>query len=577
VTALPDSLSHTIGMRQPAVKSECLPVDAQDRQLLVLGYQGTLEPDPNLHQAAFACTAVPGDLPPEMEMVLEPLLADALLKLERRIPALQRVFGGEPTPLDSLLGLLRERLRGILMQAIAACPGTAHHPTLSIKRDLVRKFPALFPLLQQAVSEWADATAVFHDRLHRDGPRLAAWLGLAAMPPVESVSGTVSDIHPGGHMVLRIVFTGGRCLYYKPRAVTGEWLWHRLLATVAEADPELRLPAARVLEGNPARYGWAESVLPRDGLPTESFVNSSGYWHAAGAMLCLAQHARLTDLHLGNIIATPNGPAVTDAECLGTPELFASPPSGDRRGATEIGAFLDSLLDTGLLPRKSATDMPDTSGLFGGAAPVPGIGLPQWALAPDGRYRFTPSPAALLDHGNAPSRTSAVAALPQLLSGYRHAAGVLLSSRKTLIAPRSHWRLVLERAHAPRIVLRDTLTYGILLSQSLEPGYLRSGHRRQSALLRALRRSASAAFPEVLLRTEAHSLLHLHVPRLIIVPGTRTLASGSGRSLVRKFTASTPAEAVVRQFESLSPERLEAVHVPAILLALLTARWSPNL
>jgi lantibiotic modifying enzyme len=118
-------------------------------------------------------------------------------------------------------------------------------------------------------------------------------------------------------------------------------------------------------------------------------------------------------------------------------------------------------------------------------------------------------------------------------------------------------------------VVRDTLSYGLLLSQSLEPGNLRSGHCRRSILRSALQGTASANFPAALLRTELHALLHLHVPRLIALPGTRTLASGSGHSLVSCFADCTPAEAVIRRIEELSAERLEAVHVPALLLAVL--------
>lgn len=572
-TSLP--LHHTIGMRQSALKSGCLPVNGEDRQMLVLGYQGTLQPDPTLCQAAgpgydhaSGGIAVPGGWPPQMEALIEPLLARALLGLERRTPAVQRVFGGELIPLDALLELLRERLRGILAQAIAAHLETADHHTLLVERDLICEFPVLLPLLQQAVSEWIAAMAAFHDRLQRDGQRLAAWLGVATLPPLESVSGTTSDTHPGGHVVLRIVFSGGCCVYYKPRPISGEWLWHRLLEAVAEAEPALRLPAVRVLEGSsPARYGWTESVLPLDRL--RGSPDGTRYWHAAGAMLCLAHHVSLTDLHLGNVIATPSGPAVIDAECLGTPRFVDTPASGNSRGNTAFGAFFESLIGAGLLPRKLLSRMPDVSGLFGSAAPVSGLGLPQWFVASDGSYSLATAPAVLLDHGNAPGRTSALTAMPQLLAGYRQAAGVLLHIRKALLASGSHWRSVLEREHAPRVVLRDTLTYGILLSQSLEPGNLRSEYRRQAAFRGALRRDAPVAFPKALVRKELQALRHLHVPRFMALPGTRTLASGCGGSLASNFSVCTPAEEVLRRMEELSLEKLEAVHIPALLLAIL--------
>ncbi len=568
-------------MHQSALKIGCLLASSEDRQMLVLGYQGTLQPDPTLGGAASAPTASGGSVcvgsPPQIEMLIEPLLAQALLGFEHRIPSGQRVFGGEPIPLDALVKLLRERLRGILTLVIAAHLELANHPSSLVERDLMLEFPGLVPLLQQAVSEWVTAMATFHERLQRDGVRLVRWLGFASPPPVESVSGTTSDIHPGGHVVLRIVFKGGRCIYYKPRSISGEWLWHRLVEIVAETEPALRLPVGRVLEGSSAaRYGWAESVLFEDGARggIDGPAARTEYWHVAGAMLCLAHHVCLTDLHLGNIVATPNGPVVTDAECLGTPRFIDSSASGNSRDDTESGAFLESLMSTGLLPHRAIRNMPDVSGLFGSAAPVPNLWLPQWTLEPDGRCRLAAVPAVLIDHGNVPGKVSVLMVLPQLLAGYRHAAGILLRCRKALISSGSPWRSVLERDHAPRLVVRDTLSYSLLLSQSLAAGYLRSGGWRQSTLRSALQQDASAIFPKALLRTELHALLNLHVPRLIALPGTRTLATGSGRSLARSFAACTPAEAVVRRMEELSPERLESVHIPAFILAALRAGGS---
>lgn len=544
----------------------------EDRQMLVLGYQGTLQPDP--HSCGGGSDPIPSGesvcvrSPPQMDGIIEPLLAGALHGLERRIPTRHRAFAGELISVDALLELLRERLRGILTLAVAACLKRGEVSAAAMDRCLLVEFPRLSPLLQQAVSEWVAATATFHERLHRDGTRLARWLGFASLPPVESVAGTTSDTHPGGHGVLRVVFKGGRCVYYKPRSISGEWLWHRLLEIIAETDPALRLPAGRVLEGSrPERYGWAESVLMQG--DTNGFADGTEYWHAAGAMLCLAHHVSMTDLHLGNVLATPNGPAVTDAECLGVPRLLDASPNKAHRENEPVASFFEALMSTGLLPDGVVRDVPDVSGLFGSAGAVSSLGLPQWILEPDGRCRLMAVPAGLLDHGNAPGRVSMLAVLPELLAGYRHAACVLLCSRRSLISPGSRWRWVLEREHAPRIVVRDTLRYSLLLSRSLEPRYLCAGGQRQSDLRRVLEVDTPTAFPKALLRAEVHALQRLHIPRLIALPGTRTLASGSRRPLVRNFASCTAAEEVLRRMEELSAERLEAVHVPALLLAML--------
>jgi lantibiotic modifying enzyme len=555
-------------MREPVLTGKIEPTQTEERELLVLGTEGTLRVDP-----AFTATT-PATLPLWMETLVEPLVASARLRLEARVPTEQRAFAGEPILPDSLERVLRDRLQGILTQAMGAwCETTDAPPSVD---DLLRTFPTLDSLLRGAVAEWVGAVAAFLGRLHWDGPRLAGWLGLEAMPRIAAVSGAASDLHPGGHFVIRVAFRGGLCLYYKPRPVTGEWLWHELVAAVGIAEPALYLPAARVMAGgDDGRYGWAESVLPGEGLAAEGLERGvedsnfqADYWQAAGAMLCLAQHARLTDLHMGNLLATSMGPAVTDAECLGTPELLETKTPA----VAEIDAVLDSLLDTGLLPRPSASALPDTSGFFGSASSVDGFALPRWTVAADGRCRLTRAPAALRDHGNTPGGMSPIAVLSRLMSGYRHTTEVLIAIRDVLIAPGSRWRLVLERLHAPRVVVRDTLSYGVLLSQSLGPKNLRTASGRRNALFGALRKSSPVALPAALARAELRALLHLHVPRFAMLAGTRTLANGSGRSLVRGYAGRPSAAGVLRSLEELSAERLESTHIPALLLAVLSDR-----
>ncbi len=560
---------------------------SQDHQtggagVLVVGYRGTLRAASTtvlrLPRSANDDEVFIDDQPPIVGTILGPWLAKALDQLTERSAPNLLLFQGATVPLESLLLLLKERLIDVLTQAVgdaSIAPG-AHSSHWSAS-DILLKYPLLAPLLRSVVAEWVSATITFLRRLHQDQHWIAADLGLAGLPSIEAVSGTTSDAHPGGHFVLRICFVGGCCLYYKPRPVTGEWLWHGLLDAVARLDPELRLPASRVLgDGSRLDYGWTSSVFAEvealaencDEKANSDSAGTPGYWHAAGAMLCLAQRARLTDLHLGNIVATPRGPAVTDAECFATPDphLLRGDKVSPNHGA--ISDAVGSLLSTGLLPLRPATGYPDVSGLFGHTAPVSGVMLPKWVVSRDGRYRLTAVEAELVAHPNLLAQTSAIAALPQILSGYRHAADLLLRARATLIGSGTRWLAVLEKVHAPRFVVRDTLTYGMLLSQSLEPQYLRSRHRRQCAILSGLDACSVVRQPWSLVRSEARDLLEMHVPRLVVLPGSRTLAAGSGRRIASRFTACTPAQAVIRQIEELSHESIENVQAPALMSAI---------
>lgn len=527
--------------------------------MLVLGYRGTLQPD---------TTSDSGETPPQMAALLQPQLQQALAELNHRLPSEQRYFQGEPIPVDALLSALRQRLEEILTLPLAEYLATANEDRLTETPQLNRLFPALNLLLRQAVFDWATATAVFCRRLQRDSSRLAQWLGLDTIPPVASLTATTSDMHPGGHLVLRVLFRNGSCIFYKPRPLTGEWLWHALLESIAAADPKLRLPAARVLLGaRPERYGWMESVLPHASSPSPQ--NTPSYWHNAGAMLFLASQVRLSDLHLGNVIATPNGPAVTDAECLATPNLSDPPFTAGKFCGSPFKDTLQSILDTGLLPCKSNSTLPDISGLFGSAAKVPALHLPQWSCASEGKPLLKTTTAALLDHGNSPGSTSPLAVIPHLVMGYRHAAEALLLARNNLLAQESSWRQLLFCCHAPRVVLRDTLAYALLLSASLNPTHLRSAQQRRYALRAALHPVARTHLPPSVLRAELHSLLHLHIPRLILLPGTQTLAGASGTPLARRFAKANPALEVITRINDLCTENIEAVHTPALISALL--------
>ena len=544
-------------MRDPMGK-ESSNRPTEEPRLLVLGYRGTLR------------SSRSENLPPAMETLLEPWLAKARYWLNQRVPQPHRTFQDEPVPLDSILPILKERLIGIFTQVLGAIGNETGEPSAT---NIYREFPLLPSLIRGAISEWVAAIATFLQRLHRDEPWLAAGLQPSGLPPIQSISGTASDAHAGGHAVLRVCFQGGRCLYYKPRPLTGEWLWQTLLDAIARIDPQVQLPAARVFTGDAtSRYGWAESVFPEENF----FSNTSDprppaavdYWHAAGAMLCLAQHGRLTDLHLGNIVATPTGPAVTDAECFATPllrQLLDNTPSQQAL----VAGSVEAILSTGLLPHKQDSDLPDVSGLFGHAAPVSGVRLPAWSLSPGGRYQLTSVGAELVAHGNVPTQTTPIVVLPQMLSGYRHAAELLIRARKTLLAPDSQWRSVLEKLHAPRIVLRDTVTYGCLLSRSLEPQYLRSCYRRRNVLLAELQSHSRQSLPAALLRAELAAILQLHIPRLTILPGSLTLATGCGRAIARRFTALTPPQSLLPSIETLSSESIDNLHVPALLAAML--------
>ncbi len=546
------------GVRHSSEAAVPAPEWATHCEPLVLGYHGSLVPDPEFSGSTSSEEDAPDCVP---QFLLESWMEAAQHELTLRLTAEPAAYALESTEASGWTDLLQKRLAGILAQILGDDPDAT-------AERLEEHFPVLPGLIRSAIAEWVDAIAVFHRRLQCDASRLAAWLGYSTLPSLASLTPAQSDLHDGAHMVLRLLFRNGRSVYYKPRPVTGEWLWDHMVRAV-NANSSLQLHSAEALAGSHGQYGWVTSLQRCEHLPTwnKDSIEASHYWRAAGAMLCLAEHARLTDLHMGNVMATCGGPAVLDAETLATPpERF----DVSNRWCTHlpIAEVIKDILSTGLLPGAGSASSPDTSGLFGRATAVPQIRIPCWSTHPVRGCQLQMVPAALVDHGNTPPSTSPLEALPLLLEGYREAAHALMRCRETLVAPRTAWRWTLESQHAPRIILRNTLSYGILLSRSLQATSLRSTPFRMARLRSALREPGRRAVPKAILRTETKALQRLLIPRFTALPRTRTLASNSGHALAPRYLSCSPEEAVLRKIRALTPHQLNEVQVPGLLSAI---------
>jgi lantibiotic modifying enzyme len=531
--------------------------------LLVVGTRGTLEPNTALLVLRHGERLAREELPPFMEELLEPWLDRAAREVNAVRELATSYIAGEPIPLHGLLRALKNRLSEFLSLALG------QWSTDMGATAFWRTFSALRWLVASSVQDWVEATALFIHRLAHDQKLLAQSLGGSCLPAIAFIEATTSDLHPRGAMVLKVGFGGGRCVFYKPRPVTGEWLWWSLLQAISA---DMTLPAGRVFFGGRssgyAAYGWMESVLEDEAWPAPLNSEQTGshlsYWENAGAVVCLAQHLRLTDLHMGNVLATPHGPAITDAECLG---LVSDTPSA----ADGFKHATHALRKTGLLPLRLDPDGVDVSGLFGRAVPISGLRLSGWAVSQTGAWRLAAWPAALAHHRNLPKNATAgshrtVAA--QLCSGYRLGAELLMQARKQLLASGSAWRRILESRHAPRCVLRETFSYGKLLSNSLSALNGTNQSKRCESLTGMLLVSG-AALPDRVVQAELRALMSGSIPRLTISQGGRSLRDSDGRTLQRDFTAFTPAEAVIHELESLTPARLQESLLPALLAVLL--------
>ena len=154
------------------------------------------------------------------------------------------------------------------------------------------------------------AAETFASHLENDRQIIAAMPGLGRGMKLGKVSPGWSDPHRGGRTVVEVVFEGGRRVFYKPRSLAADRLWHEGLQ---QMNGRLPLPLRSAVVLDRGDHGWSEAIPENNGV-TEREAEAF-YWRF-GALLCLAWLLDAVDLHRENIIISRADPVLVDAECL---------------------------------------------------------------------------------------------------------------------------------------------------------------------------------------------------------------------------------------------------------------------
>ena len=187
-----------------------------------------------------------------------------------------------------------------------------------------------------------------------------------------NIESGLSDPHRGRRGVMALTFEDGVKVMYKPREVSTEAAFVRLLDWCNAHDAPLRFKSHRILART--GYGWAEHVA-HEPCPPHQVLR---FYKRAGMLLCVLYVVGATDCHAENIVASDEYPVLIDMETIMQPD----PPSLGGDSFT-----FDSVLRTGLLPRlechRGTSYLADVSGL--GIETPPRNFPPPMAM---GQYRF---------------------------------------------------------------------------------------------------------------------------------------------------------------------------------------------
>jgi len=520
--------------------------------------------------------------------LVEPLMMDARLQLQARVERIKQGHPAAPFAPDGAVDVMFANLPARLLMIIAktmvlelhvarlegmlegATPAErfANFTERLSRRDialtLLSEYPVLARRLATCIENWVSYSAEFLERLAADWNEIVNLFNLGSGNKatecgflVEAASGA-GDTHRRGRSVLIARFESGFQLVYKPRSIAVDEHFQDFIQWVNQkgADPQLR--TLKVLKHE--EYGWVE------------FVNTAGcrsheevgrFYERQGEYLAILYVLQATDFHFENLLACGEHPVLVDLEALFHPWLREIDVKQPDIRLVAL-AKSRSVLRAGLLPRRTGAHGDyigmELSGL-GGAPGQVTENILQWMGEGTDEMAAVKQPFLMPGARNRPSINGAEidvrAYAEQIVTGFTRMYDVLRSHRDELLTlSGSHFHagpLSRFAEDEVRVVARATRGYGVLLSQTLHPDYLRDALDLDRLLDRLWVGVENNSHLLRLIKAERRDLIEGDVPIFTTRPESRDLFTSDGEK-IDGFFAKTGMALSRECIEGLSAE-----------------------
>jgi hypothetical protein len=195
---------------------------------------------------------------------------------------------------------------------------------------ILEEYPLLARQLLNIVDRWLNYTLEFLQHLCADWQDLRAIFSPESDPGLlTAVEGGAGDTHRGGRSVLKVKFSSGLQLVYKPKSLAIDVHFQELLRWLNERGYQPAFRVVRLL--NRETYGWSEFV---DSHGCESPEEVTRFYERQGGYLALLYALSATDFHFENLIAAGEHPVLIDLEALFHP-YFAEEETNSSNSAVD--------------------------------------------------------------------------------------------------------------------------------------------------------------------------------------------------------------------------------------------------
>jgi len=486
------------------------------------------------------------ELPFESKAMTDMLLAnltvqlrqilDRTLVLELNVARLQRLLTGD-TPEERFRSFV-ERLR---------------QPDVAL--SILQEYPVLARQTVICCNHWLTFSLEFLHRLCADWDEIKSLFAPENEPGLlTELHGGAGDNHRGGRSVLIAIFSSGWKLVYKPRSLAVDVHFQELLTWLNKCGEHSGFRTLKVLDrGN---YGWVEFVTAQS---CQSLEEIQRFYERQGGYLALLYALQATDFHSENLIAAGEHPVLVDLESLFHPPLSEVDSSQAEQVASEKIAY--SVLSIGLLPERiwgsDQAEGVDISGLGAKEGQLTPNPVAFWQGVGTDEMRQQRQRMEMPADQNLPTldgiKINLLDYTDAILTGFHNIYELLLKYRDELLSPQG--LIAAFDEDEVRIILRATLTYGLLLDESFHPDVLSDALERDRHFDRLWLQVKHQAFLQKTIAAERDDLLRGDIPMFTARPNARHLWSSDGQPIYN-FIPEPGINLVYRRLQQLSDQDL---------------------
>jgi type 2 lantibiotic biosynthesis protein LanM len=251
-----------------------------------------------------------------------------------------------------VLEMHNAKLTGLLKETTSESRFKEYLTLLSDKKfafNLLLQYPVLARRLVLISDNWIDSTLEFSYRLVKDYSQIErTFTKNSRLGKFNGLGTHGGDNHRRGRSVFIVKFSSGKQVVYKPRSVSIEANFQKLLSWFNANSNKTNFKITKTL--NLKHHGWVEFI---DFKPCTNDQQLTNFYYQLGCLKAVLYALKATDFHYENFIAYVDQPIAIDLETLFNTGLS---------GSSNMNPYY-SVLTIGMLPTKISDKVIDVSGM----------------------------------------------------------------------------------------------------------------------------------------------------------------------------------------------------------------------